>query len=50
VLRAVQFDDQACVGAEEIDLHFPIAVKRDRQFSVQTKTARRFSECLQTSK
>ena len=40
MLRAIQFDDDTGMLAQEIDLHFSSAVERNGQLHIQTKTTR----------
>jgi len=50
MLPAVQFNRHARRGAEQIYLHFPPTIKRDRQLRIQTEPAGCFGQCLQPAK
>ena len=49
VLRAIQFDREARIGAEQVDLQLALAIKRNRERDIETESAFGFGECLEPS-
>ena len=49
VLRAIQFDRDARIGAEQVDLELALAIKRNLERDIETESAFGFGECLEPS-